>query len=160
MDTDLAIVDSGTSYILMPANDFEEFRKVIEPGRSCYIDEGGSGLFTCRCLIDTHADFPDFQIKLGNNQYYRVPSSSYMTRQNFKCFFKVVPQRQTETTLFWILGDAFLLNYYSVFDLENRRVGFAPSMHVDSISYWHDILLALSMSLAVFGTVAFLYSWI
>jgi hypothetical protein len=91
LDTDLAIIDSGTSYILMPANDFEEFRKVIEPGRSCYIDEGGSGLFTCRCVTDTHADFPDFQIKLGNNQYYRVPSSSYMTRQNFKCFFKVVP---------------------------------------------------------------------
>jgi hypothetical protein len=31
---------------------------------------------------------------------------------------------------------------------------------VDNISYWHDILLALSMSLAIFGTVAFLYSWI
>jgi hypothetical protein len=92
LDTNLAIVDSGTSYILMPANDFEEFRKVIEPGRSCYTDEG-SGLFTCRCLTETHSDFPDFQIKLGNIEYYRIPSSSYMTRQNFKCYFKVVPQR-------------------------------------------------------------------
>jgi len=64
----------------MPPNDFEEFRKVIEPGRSCYIDEGGSGLFTCRCLTDTHADFPDFKIRLGNNEYYKVPSSSYMSR--------------------------------------------------------------------------------
>lgn len=52
-----------------------------------------------------------------------------------------------------------MLNYYSVFDLENKRVGFAPSNHVDQVSYWHDILLTLSLLLAIFGTISFLVTW-
>jgi len=30
LDTNEAIIDSGTSYILMPRNDFNEFRKYVE----------------------------------------------------------------------------------------------------------------------------------
>jgi hypothetical protein len=53
-----------------------------------------------------------------------------------------------------------MLNYYSIFDLDNKRVGFARSNHVDSINYWYDVLYVLSLGLAIFGTVAFIYTWI
>jgi len=51
-------------------------------------------------------------------------------------------------------------NYYSIFDLENLRVGLVGSVHVDRISYWRDILLLLSVMMAVGGTVCFIYSYL
>jgi Eukaryotic aspartyl protease len=78
-----------------------------------------------------------------------------MTRQNFKCYFKVVPQLSPDTTPFWILGDAFMLNYYTIFDLDGQRVGFTPSKHIDRVHYWYDLLYLVSIALAVFGTVSF-----
>ena len=51
-----------------------------------------------------------------------------------------------------------MLNYYTVFDLDNQRVGFASSNHVDQVSYWYDILYLLSLALAIFGTIAFIVS--
>ena len=80
LDTKQAIVDTGTSYILMPSDDFMEFRKVIEPGRNCWVDSENTGLFVCNCLTDTHKDFPDFHIKLGDGNIYEIPSTSYMQR--------------------------------------------------------------------------------
>ena len=51
-----------------------------------------------------------------------------------------------------------MLNYYTVFDYDNQRVGFAPSNHVDQVHYWYDVLYLASISLAVFGTISFLVS--
>lgn len=53
-----------------------------------------------------------------------------------------------------------MLNYYTVFDLDSQRVGFAPSNHVDRVSYWSDILYLVSILLAVGGLASFCYTYI
>lgn len=37
----------------------------------------------------------------------------------------------TATPGVWVLGNSFLHNYYSIFDLENQRVGLVPSSSSD-----------------------------
>lgn len=46
LETREAIIDTGTSYILIPQNDFEEFKSQIGIGRRCSTD-AKSGLYAC-----------------------------------------------------------------------------------------------------------------
>ena len=54
---------------------------------------------------------------------------------------------------FWIIGDNFLQNYYTIFDLDNLRVGFVgavkyediPKTALDYLIYFVTVLLILSI---------------
>jgi hypothetical protein len=48
-----------------------------------------------------------------------------------------------------------MINYYSIFDLDNHQIGLIGSVHVDKISYWYDILMIGSIMLAAFGVISY-----
>jgi len=72
-----AIIDSGTSYILMPQNDFDKFRPFMEGNRRCSWDYGKSNLFMCGCFGESESDFPDIHFQIGEH-VYTLPPSSYI----------------------------------------------------------------------------------
>ncbi|CAG8778464.1 19445_t:CDS:2, partial [Racocetra fulgida] len=49
----------------------------------------------------------------------------FLPRTGTDCISAIVPQEFSSTRDVWIVGQTFLKNVYSVYDVENRRVGFA-----------------------------------
>lgn len=137
LQTSDAILDSGSSFIVIPEQDFNTFTSMVEKdtGRSCGIDRFNNNFFYCSCLTASYSDFPDLTISLGGAKVdgqgesdewrvrnYTIPSRSYIEHKNLKCYFKI--QKLPESGLFgaqhrmWVLGLSFMENYYSIFDYD------------------------------------------
>lgn len=58
---------------------------------------------------------------------YSLAPPNYIDRTMNLCMFKVMTMEMSGDQAFWIMGLTFFQNYYTVFDLEKQRVGFAES---------------------------------
>lgn len=69
------IIDSGTSFILMPTADIRSM--VIQMMRSLNIQCVLKIVPICRCPDGGKNDFPDLHYNMGGKSYY-IPKGSYM----------------------------------------------------------------------------------
>ncbi|KAG0642068.1 aspartic peptidase domain-containing protein [Tuber brumale] len=118
-----AIIDSGTSLILLPPADALKLHSII-PGA-----ETNGDVFAVPCNTTSNIEFTFGGVK------YKVPPKDYVsgrisTEQDI-CQ-SLITGRQILGKNMWLLGDVFLKNVYSVFDLGNSRVGFAPRKKADN----------------------------
>ncbi|XP_030632480.1 pepsin A-like [Chanos chanos] len=108
-----AIVDTGTALIVGPTTDINNIYGWV----GAYVDQSGDAIVSCS-NIDLMPDVI-FQI---NGYTFSLPASAYVYQFGSTC--RVGFETGGD---FWILGDVFLREYYSVFDRENNMVGFAKA---------------------------------
>jgi hypothetical protein len=109
-----AIVDTGTSGIAIPELYYYEVVNQITEGLHC------RGI---TCYNVQISDFPDLTFYLAPDNELPLLASDYVTCSRWgECVFKIQP---SYGGAYWILGDVFLEAYYTLFDVENMRVGFA-----------------------------------
>ncbi|KAM9149697.1 gastricsin-like [Pangshura tecta] len=113
-----AIVDTGTSLLTVPQQLMNTFLQDVGAQENEY------GEYVVDCSSVQSLPTISFTI---NGVSFPLPPSAYILNNNGYCSVGVEPTylpSQNGQPL-WILGDVFLRQYYSVYDMGNNRIGFA-----------------------------------
>lgn len=110
-----AIVDSSTPLILGPADAVSAFYSGVSGAT-----DNGDGTYTVAC------DAPlSGSITLGGTSFALAADTLVLQSSESGTCVGAVAANQNAAHDYWVLGDAFLSNVYSVFDFEKAQVGFA-----------------------------------
>eukprot|EP00474_Spongospora_subterranea_P008364 CRZ08822.1 hypothetical protein [Spongospora subterranea] len=119
------IVDTGTSVMIGPKAYVDEF---IHSLKAPMIRLNGQSFTSCALT----GSFPNFRVVFNNVNFDLTPDQ-YLIKTKVSnvelCMVGImgmdVPSG-VDGGKSWILGDLFLRQYYSVYDVDNERVGLAP----------------------------------
>ncbi|XP_053319647.1 cathepsin E-like [Spea bombifrons] len=118
-----AIIDSGTSLITGPSSNIKQLQEILGATSTLF----GEYIIDCS-LAST---LPSVTFTIGHRDY-TLTSDQYVIKETSNkshlCLtgFQAI-DISTKTGPLWILGDIFMSKFYSVFDREHDRVGFAKS---------------------------------
>ncbi|XP_029006345.1 pepsin A-like [Betta splendens] len=108
-----AIVDSGTSLIIGPSGDVAN----INGWLGAFPDQNGDAAVTCS---NTRL-LPDVVFNI-NGYSFSLPPSAYIIQSASECKTGFAPSTS------WILGEVFMRQFYTAFDVGNNMVGFAQAV--------------------------------
>jgi len=79
---------------------------------------------------------------MSNSKFFVIPKESYLEKkEGDKCgTFRLTPSDtkfgREDGGNYWVLGDIFLQNYYSIYDYPNEKIGLVESKDFDVIGKW------------------------
>jgi cathepsin D len=115
-----AIIDTGTSYSLLPPKDAAAVHALI-PGSKQVSDE--NYILPCDSTADVQFTFSGKSYPMSPKDYIGARLEG-----GDGCISTIIAQAVFGDDV-WILGDTFLKNVYAVFDFDHDRIGFAELTH-------------------------------
>ncbi|CCW64423.1 unnamed protein product [Phytomonas sp. EM1] len=117
-DTVTAIVDSGTSLIVVPRKSFDKI--VVSTGAK----KNNGGLYTVDC--EKVSVLPNIELEIGGTKWVFQGKDYIINFLSMTCILGMIPiDANLITGESWILGDVFLMHVYTVFDADNATLSFA-----------------------------------
>ncbi|XP_053483368.1 gastricsin-like [Ictalurus furcatus] len=116
-----AITDTGTSLLLCPPQYVHSLHKKLGAQQ----DSNGNYVFDCNAV----SSLPTLTFVM-NGAHLHLPGTAYVlqdedSNSNCQSGIRASHEEYRNGYPYWILGDVFLRQFYSVFDQGNARVGFA-----------------------------------
>ena len=102
-------------------------------------------LIFCDCNKDgDHSEFPELRFEvggLGSQHWFKLRGRDYMFYDptQRKCAVLVKPELNGNMRM-WLMGDPFLRAYYSIYDMDRKRIGLASVADKTRNSYAPDKL--------------------
>lgn len=102
-------------------------------------------LIFCDCKKDSdHKEFPTLKFEiggLGSQHWFELRGRDYMfyDPSQRKCAVLVKPELNANMRM-WLMGDPFLRAYYSIYDMDNKRIGLVSVADKTRSSYAPDQL--------------------
>lgn len=135
-----AIIDTGTTGLSLPLADADALHAALF-GSDYVSDDNGNYAFLCNATgeIRFTVDGKNFTIPVDN-----IRGSAYLNSVlSGYCASKA--QGSTGTSN-WILGASFLRSFYTIFDLDNLKIGFAPCVDTFATAVASEIVATLAPS--------------
>jgi len=113
------ISDTGTSFIGGMPNVVSRLAAQV----NAQFDQP-NGIYAMSCNANT----ADVIITIGATQY-RITKADYIVDVGYgngQCAFAIFPFDSTGFSVQWILGDPFIRPFCNIYDIGQRRIGFAP----------------------------------
>ncbi|KIP06419.1 hypothetical protein PHLGIDRAFT_460435 [Phlebiopsis gigantea 11061_1 CR5-6] len=121
------IFDSGTSNIVLPQDDTEAIYALISPNIQPFADEPGTYGIPCSEVASLPAAIAiAFTAQSGAQFALTIPSSE-LSVGPFRSEPSLCQTLINAADVGSIIGASLLKHYYSVWDLGNKRLGFAPN---------------------------------
>lgn len=117
-----ALADTSTNTIVGPEADIAKIHKDIK----------AKNIFLNRYSVDceTINKLPKIDFILGG-QAFRLEGPQYIVKMSYMsftiCLSAFVPTVTPAETGLWVLGGAFLSEYYSIYDVLNKKIGFVKA---------------------------------
>ena len=113
----VGMIDTGTSLMLAPGKEAFEIMHFIARGGYCW---DYKDFWMCDCGNKFRVtDYPELVLGIGEH-YFSIPPQMYFWKFGDFCQLLVVSLGKKN---FWVLGDVFLRKFYTIFDMENSRLG-------------------------------------
>lgn len=147
----------------MPKVDYRKIVGVLNDQFKLSLDSNPDTISPrCSCSEATYNALPDMSIHIDSSVFV-VPKETFITYGFSECTlnlygidYRLEGSNSTDQPV-WILGDSFLQHYYSIYDHQNMRVGFAPSIMTDKADIFQGILdRKLNLAGYLPGTIFFL----
>jgi len=123
-----AIVDSGTSLLVGPTADVAAIANQM----------GATSVGHNEYTVDCDANLPEMKVTLGSGTHTATMTVKGSDLRIKVCRFYVICECILAITgmdlpkPLWILGDVLMRDFYTIFDIGNAQIGFAP------LSNWED----------------------